>query len=71
MKHSVIVIDNQLFGNFLKKNLTIYKKSILEINKINIKKNRHTIHLSSIANDPMADLNPNLSWELHHLELWS
>ena len=31
MKHSVIVIDNQLFGNFLKKkNLTIYKKSILK-----------------------------------------
>ena len=69
MKHSVIVIDNQLFGNFLKKkNLTIYKKSILEINKINIKKKIDIIiHLSSIANDPMADLNPNLSWETSSL----
>ena len=69
-KNSVIVIDNQLFGNFLKKNrnLTIFKKSILEINHIKIKKKIDLIiHLSSIANDPMADLSPNLSWETSSL----
>ncbi len=70
MSHSVIVIDNQLFGNFLKKkrNLSIYKRNILEINQIKIKKKIDIIiHLSSIANDPMADLNPNLSWETSSL----
>ena len=40
----------------------------MEINKINIKKKIDIIiHLSSIANDPMADLNPNLSWETSSL----
>tara|TARA_B100000989_G_C19531958_1_gene470549 strand:- start:6530 stop:7480 length:951 start_codon:yes stop_codon:yes gene_type:complete len=70
MKHSVTVIDNQLFGNFLKKNrnLSVHKKNILEINNINIKKRVDIIiHLSSIANDPMADLSPNLSWETSSL----
>ena len=68
--HSVAVIDNQLFGNYLKKSkkLKIYKRSILEINQINIKNRIDLIiHLSSIANDPMADLNPNLSWETSSL----
>ena len=65
-KHNVICIDNQLFGNYLKKNkrLKIIKENILNINNLKInKKIQAVIHLSSIANDPMADLKPNLSWE--------
>ena len=69
-KHNVICIDNQLFGNYLKKNkrLKIIKENILNINNLKInKKIQAVIHLSAIANDPMADLKPNLSWETSSL----
>ena len=38
-KHNVICIDNQLFGNYLKKNkrLKIIKENILNINNLKIK----------------------------------
>ena len=68
--YSVICLDNQLFGNYLKKKkkFFIIKSNILNINNLDIKKKIHTIiHLSSIANDPMADLHPNLSWETSSL----
>ena len=45
------------------KNLTNIKLNINNINEINLKGINAIIHLASIANDPMADLDENLSWE--------
>jgi nucleoside-diphosphate-sugar epimerase len=62
--YSVINVDLNLFNNFhLKhKNLINIKSDILDIKKINIKGVFACIHLASIANDPMTDLDPSLSW---------
>jgi len=63
--HKVISVDNQLFGNFLpkNKNLENIKIDIRNLEKIYPKKIDAIIHLASIANDPMAELDKNLSWE--------
>ncbi len=63
--HSIINIDTQWFGNYLSKhkNLKNLKMNLSEINKLKIKKIDSVIHLASIANDPMAELDKNLSWE--------
>ena len=63
--YKVICIDTQWFGNFLKKhkNLKNIKMDINNINKVSLKGVSTIIHLASIANDPMADLNKNLIWE--------
>lgn len=63
--HKVISIDTQWFGNFLPKhrNLKNIKMNVNDIDKVSLKGVNVIIHLASIANDPMADLNKNLSWE--------
>ena len=63
--HKVISIDTQWFGNFLPKhkNLKNIKMNVNDIDKISLKGVNTIIHLASIANDPMAELNKNLSWE--------
>ena len=65
----VKVVDNQWFGNHLKKhpNLKIYKQDIRNV-KNNIFKNVKTVvHLANIPNDPSVELNQNLSWEVNVL----
>ena len=64
-KYKVINVDKNLFGNyFIKhKNVRNYELDIMDVNKINIKKVYACIHLISIANDPMTDLDPALSWQ--------
>ena len=63
--YKVINVDRNIFGNyFIKhKNVKNYKADIRNINKINIKNVYACIHLASIANDPMTELAPSLSWE--------
>ena len=69
LKHNnkVINIDTQWFGNFLKKNKNLLniKADIrtFDYNKLN-QKIDYVIHLASIANDPMSELDKNLSWEI-------
>jgi nucleoside-diphosphate-sugar epimerase len=65
-KHKITAIDTQWFGNRLKKhkNLKNYKKNILDIEKKDLKGIKIIIHLASIANDPMGDLNKSLTWEV-------
>ena len=65
----VVVIDNMWFGNFLKnrKNLKIIKDDFRNIGKYKFKKLNTIIHLANIANDPGAELSPNLSWEINVL----
>ena len=65
----VRVVDNQWFGNHLKKhpNLKLYKQDIRNV-KDNIFKNIKTVvHLANIPNDPSVELNQNLSWEVNVL----
>jgi len=64
-RFSVINIDNNLFGNYFIKNKNVknYQLDINEIYKINLKNVYACIHLASIANDPMVDLNQSFSWE--------
>ena len=61
----VTALDTQWFGSNLKKhkNLTILKKNIVDIEKKDLKNISHIIHLASVANDPMGDLNPSITWE--------
>ena len=61
----VINIDTQYFGNYLKKNKNLknIKCNVNDIDKISLKNVHAIIHLASIANDPMAELDKNLSWE--------
>ncbi len=68
-KFKVIALDTQWFGINLKKNknLKIVKKDYREINKKDLNKVDSVIHLANIANDPGAELNPQLSWNINVL----
>ena len=68
-KFKIIAIDTQWFGINLKKhkNLKIIKKDYREINNNDLKKVDSIIHLANIANDPGAELNPQLSWNINVL----
>ena len=61
----VINIDNNLFGNYFLKHKKVknYQLDINQIYKINLKNVYACIHLASIANDPMVDLDQSFSWE--------
>ena len=63
--YQVINLDINYFGNYFIKNKSVknYNLNILEIKKLNLKNVYACIHLACIANDPMVDLNPSLSWE--------
>ena len=63
--YKVINVDRNIFGNyFIKdKNVINYKMDICKINQIDLKNVEACVHLASIANDPMVDLSPSLSWE--------
>ena len=65
MGYKVISIDVKWFGDFLPKhkNLLNIKCDIKDIEKISLKNIQTIIHLSSISNDPMSELDKNLSWE--------
>ena len=61
-KYKVINIDNNLFGNYFIKhrNVKNYQLDINQIHKINLRNVYGCIHLASIANDPMVDLNQSV-----------
>ena len=67
--HKVISIDTQWFGNYLPKhkNLKNIKLDVKQVKKSDLINVNTIIHLASIANDPMADLDKNLSWEVSAL----
>ena len=70
--HSIINIDTMWFGNYLPKDkrLTNYKLDLADINKLKLPKIDCCIHLASIANDPMAEIDKNLSWETSALNTY-
>ena len=63
--YKVVNIDKQWFGlNQRKhKNLKNFRLDVLDIKDKHMKNIDAIIHLASIANDPMAELDKNLSWE--------
>lgn len=65
----VTVLDTFWFGNYLKKhkNLKIIKKDIRDINDKDLKKIECIMHLASIANDPAAELDAKLTWDVNVL----
>ena len=67
--HQVIAFDIQWFGNFLvpHQNLTVVNGDVRHIETIPLDGVDCIIHLSSIANDPCGDLNPQLTWEVSAL----
>jgi nucleoside-diphosphate-sugar epimerase len=67
--YEVIAFDIQWFGNYLSphKNLTVIKGDVRDTDTIPLKGIDCIIHLSSIANDPCGDLNPQLTWEVSAL----
>lgn len=64
--YQVTAFDIQWFGNFLRPhaNLTVIKGDIRNIDEVNLNGVDAVIHLSSVANDPCSDLNPQLTWEI-------
>ena len=64
--HKVTAFDIQWFGNFLRPHpaLTVVKGDIRNIDEVNLDGIDAIIHLSSVANDPCSDLNPQLTWEI-------
>lgn len=71
--YKVKVIDTFWFGNYLKKrkNLQIIKKDIRKISLKDINRVDCIIHLASIANDPAAELDPKLTWDVNVVSTYS
>lgn len=67
--HEVVAFDTQWFGNFHQPHpkLSVVKGDVCQINTIPLEGIDCIIHLSSIANDPCGDLNPQLTWEVSAL----
>jgi len=65
----VIAFDIQWFGNYLEPHpeLTVIKGDVRDIDSVPLDGVDCIIHLSSIANDPCGDLNPQLTWEVSAL----
>jgi len=69
----VTVIDTFWFGNYLTKHkrLKIIKKDIRNLSKKDFYKIDCIIHLASIANDPAAELNSKLTWDVNVLATYN
>ena len=67
--HFVRSIDNDWFGDYLKPHQNLEKIccDIRNLDKSHLKNIDCVIHLANIANDPLVDLNPQLSWEVNVL----
>lgn len=63
--HEVIALDIMWFGNDLAASpgLTIIKADVRNIESVPLEGIDAIIHLSSVANDPCGDLDPQLTWE--------
>lgn len=67
--HAVVVVDTMWFGNYLAPdpNLTVIREDVRHAERIDMKSVETVIHLANIANDPCADLDPRISWEVNVL----
>lgn len=67
--HTVTVVDLQWFGNYLPKHpkLTVIKADIRDADTIPMAGMDAIMHLANVANDPCADLDSKLNWEVNAL----
>jgi nucleoside-diphosphate-sugar epimerase len=67
--HEVTVVDTMWFGNFLEpaKNLATIQADLRDTTAYSVDGLDTVIHLASVANDPCADLDPILTWEVSTL----
>ena len=71
--HEVTALDTMWFGNFLektpgdRKGLTCINGDLRDTSLLDLTGYGAIIHLASIANDPCADLNPKLTWDVNVL----
>lgn len=67
--YDVVAFDTEWFGNFHQPHpkLTCVQGDVCKIDTIPLEGVDCIIHLSSIANDPCGDLNPQLTWEVSAL----
>ena len=67
--HTVTVVDLQWFGNFLPAHpkLTVIREDIRNADRIPMAGVDVVMHLANIANDPCADLDSKLNWEVNAL----
>jgi len=67
--YSITVLDTLWFGKNLPKDnsIKLIKEDIRNIDKINLKGFYAVIHLANISNDPSAQIDPSISWEINVL----
>lgn len=67
--HKVTVVDIQWFGNFLPAhpNLTVIREDIRNADRMPMQGMDVVMHLANVANDPCADLDSKLNWEVNAL----
>jgi nucleoside-diphosphate-sugar epimerase len=67
--HKVTVVDIQWFGNFLPAhpNLTVIREDIRNADRLPMQGMDVVMHLANVANDPCADLDSKLNWEVNAL----
>ena len=67
--HHVTVVDTQWFGNYLTchPRLNIAKTDVRDVGFIPMEGIDAVLHLANIANDPCADLDSRLNWEVNAL----
>jgi nucleoside-diphosphate-sugar epimerase len=67
--HTVTVVDLQWFGNFLPAHprLTVIQEDIRNAGRLPMTGIDVVMHLANIANDPCADLDSKLNWEVNAL----
>ena len=69
--YKIFALDTFWFGNKIKdKKIKIIKKDIRYLKEKEFPKNIHCVlHLAAISNDPSAELDPKLSWDVNVLGL--
>lgn len=67
--HKVTVIDLQWFGNHLPAhpNLTVIQEDVRHVDRLPMAGMDVVMHLANVANDPCADLDSKLNWEVNTL----
>ncbi len=67
--HEVTVVDAQWFGSFLGRhpNLRVLRQDVRDVAQIPLAGVQAIIHLASVANDPCAELDAKLTWEISAL----
>ena len=67
--YSITVIDTLWFGKNLPadKSIKLIKEDIRNLDRINLKGFHTIIHLANISNDPSAQIDPSISWEINVL----